>query len=44
MKSKERIGRIGHIYRVRRRIGHIYTLRKRGSRLGSEGEVEDKGD
>ena len=25
------VGRIGHIYPIRRRIGHIYPLRREGS-------------
>ena len=44
MPETPRAGRIGHIYRLRRRrIGHIYLLRRTG-RIGreGEGEAEDK--
>jgi len=35
------IGRIGHIYPIRRRIGHIYPLR-RVLGHGSEGKAQGK--
>ena len=36
------VGRIGHIYPLRRRLGHIYPLRKRvGVSSGCEGETKD---
>ncbi len=42
MPETPRAGRIGHIYRLRRRrIGHIYLLRRTG-RIGREGEDKDK--
>lgn len=37
------VGRIGHIYPLRRRIGHIYPLERLGAARGREGEAEDKG-
>jgi hypothetical protein len=30
MKLSRIVGRIGHIYPIKRRIGHIYSLRRRG--------------
>ena len=42
MPEVPRAGRIGHIYRLRRRrIGHIYLPRGAGE-IGREGEAEDK--
>lgn len=35
------VGRIGHIYPIRRRIGHIYPLRREGS-SGCKGEAENR--
>jgi len=31
MRLGKLVGRIGHIYPIRRRIGHIYPLRREGS-------------
>jgi hypothetical protein len=31
MRLGKIVGRIGHIYPIRRRIGHIYPLRREGS-------------
>jgi hypothetical protein len=36
------VGRIGHIYVIRRRIGHIYMIRDVGR--GVEGETETEGE
>ena len=36
------MGRVGHIYPIRRRIGHIYPLKKVEKLYGCEGEAEDK--
>ena len=36
------VGRIGHIYIIRRRIGHIYPLRKLGGISGCKNKAKDK--
>ena len=35
------VGRIGHIYPIRRRIGHIYPARRVGAESGCKGEAQD---
>ncbi len=35
------VGRIGHIYPIRRRIGHIYPIKRLGGVRGCKGKVED---
>ena len=42
MRLGRLVGRIGHIYPLRRRIGHIYPLRRIGVDSGHQGETEDK--
>ncbi len=35
------IGRIGHIYPIRRRIGHIYSAKEVVVKVGGESKVKD---
>lgn len=42
MKLGRIVGRIGHIYPIRRRIGHIYPLKKLGGISGYKDKVKDK--
>jgi len=35
------VGRIGHIYPMRRRIGHIYPARRAGADSGCKGKAQD---
>lgn len=42
MGVKRVVGRIGHIYPLRRRVGHIYPLRKMLVERGCQDKVENK--
>jgi hypothetical protein len=41
MRLGKIVGRVGHIYPIRRRVGHIYPLRREGF-SGCKGEVKDQ--
>jgi hypothetical protein len=41
MKLGKIVGRIGHIYTIKRRIGHIYPLRRGSAISGSESKAQN---